>query len=340
MGEPTMEEYMTKTRDDYGSGIVRPKIDDKAHFELKGQFLKELYDNTFSGSDNEDANEHIKKILDSKGVVPSMRATDAKKSIQEMTDYLQKWHNGTSTRVRSTDTSEGLAAIQAQLNNLGREIKKVNERVYVAQVGCESCNGPYYTKDYPLKEDGKIIKEAYYTQFGVSFLQGGRYRATALGFYQRDNANPSYQEQRQTMEESMTKFMVESAKRHEENSNLIKEIRAAMDAAISNQGASIKILEIQIGKLSKVLQERGSGSLPSSTETNPRDHVRSISTTVKTKIPSICRIRPTQYAVLTKQDMKQIFKPNHSTIPFPCRLIDDYDEMDFLDSVTYVRSFL
>ncbi|GJW78469.1 hypothetical protein Tco_0140151, partial [Tanacetum coccineum] len=38
----TMEEYMTKTRDGYGSGIARPKIDDKAHFELKGQFLKEL----------------------------------------------------------------------------------------------------------------------------------------------------------------------------------------------------------------------------------------------------------------------------------------------------------
>ncbi|GJS18691.1 hypothetical protein Tco_0413163 [Tanacetum coccineum] len=41
MREPTMEEYITKTREDYGSGIVRPKIDEKAQFELKGQFLKE-----------------------------------------------------------------------------------------------------------------------------------------------------------------------------------------------------------------------------------------------------------------------------------------------------------
>ncbi|GKF77995.1 hypothetical protein Tco_0230465, partial [Tanacetum coccineum] len=40
-----------------------------------------------------------------------------------MAEYSQKWHNGTS-RVRSTKTSDGLAAIQAQLNNLGREIKK------------------------------------------------------------------------------------------------------------------------------------------------------------------------------------------------------------------------
>ncbi|GKG12014.1 hypothetical protein Tco_0346251, partial [Tanacetum coccineum] len=50
------------------------------------------------------------------------------------------------------------------------------------------------------------------------------------------------------------------------NSNLIKEIRASTDAAIRNQGASIKTLEIQIGQMRKVLQERGFGSLPSSTE--------------------------------------------------------------------------
>ncbi|GJV71501.1 hypothetical protein Tco_1491496 [Tanacetum coccineum] len=65
--------------------------------------------------------------------------------------------------------------------------------------------------------------------------------------------------------------MAESAKRHEENSNIIKEIQASTDAAIRNQAASIKTLEIQIGQMSKVLQERGFGSLPSSIETNLRD---------------------------------------------------------------------
>ncbi|GKB55851.1 pyruvate dehydrogenase (acetyl-transferring) kinase, mitochondrial [Tanacetum coccineum] len=116
-----------------------------------------------------------------------------------------------------------LKAIQAQLNNLGREIKKVNEKVYAAQVGCEQCKGPHYTKDFPLKEEGKTLEEAYYTQFGRPF-QGGGYRAAAPGFYQRNNANLSYQERRQSMEETLSKFMSESSKRHEENSNMIKEI--------------------------------------------------------------------------------------------------------------------
>ncbi|GKE49982.1 hypothetical protein Tco_1481240 [Tanacetum coccineum] len=59
----TMKQYMSKTRSDYGSGVARPKIEDKDNFELKGQFLKELRTNTFSGSDHEDANKHIEKFL-------------------------------------------------------------------------------------------------------------------------------------------------------------------------------------------------------------------------------------------------------------------------------------
>ncbi|GJU05528.1 retrovirus-related pol polyprotein from transposon TNT 1-94 [Tanacetum coccineum] len=178
----TMEQYMSKTRTDYGSGVARPKIDNKDQFELKGQFLKELRENTFSGSDNEDANEHIEKDLEIVDLfhVPNITtAEDAKKAIQEISKYSQKWHNGTS-RGRSTETSDGLAAIQAQLNNLGREINKVNEKVYAAHVGCEQCKGPHYTKDCLQKEKGKTLKEAYYTQFGGPF-QGGGYRATSPG---------------------------------------------------------------------------------------------------------------------------------------------------------------
>ncbi|GJZ34943.1 putative reverse transcriptase domain-containing protein [Tanacetum coccineum] len=74
---------------------------------------------------------------------------DAKIAIQEMAEHSQKWHNGTS-RSRSTETSDGLASIQAQLNNLGREIKKVNEKVYAAQVGCEQSSQSIPQKEKDL----------------------------------------------------------------------------------------------------------------------------------------------------------------------------------------------
>nr|GEU36219.1 hypothetical protein [Tanacetum cinerariifolium] len=81
-----------------------------------------------------------RQILDSRGAIPSKTVADVKVAIQEMVEYSQKWHNRTY-RTISTKTSDGLAAIQAQLNNLGRKLKKVNEKVYVAQVGCEQCKG-------------------------------------------------------------------------------------------------------------------------------------------------------------------------------------------------------
>ncbi|GJY52972.1 retrovirus-related pol polyprotein from transposon TNT 1-94 [Tanacetum coccineum] len=181
-----------------------------------------------------------------------------------MTEYSQKWHNGTS-RTRSTETSDGLAAIQAQLNNLGREIKKVNEKVYAAQVGCEQC----------------------------------------------------------------------------------KEIRASTDDAIRNQGASIKTLEIQIGKMSKVLQERRFGSLLSSTETNPRDHVKSISTTIKADPSLIRRIGSSQYAVSTRQNSTLMYETRQTMIPFQSQLNDYYCKgkngsygLQFLEAYSYGASHI
>ncbi|GKE59685.1 hypothetical protein Tco_1498870 [Tanacetum coccineum] len=178
----TMEQYMSKTRTDYGSGVARPKINNKDQFELKGKFLKELRENTFSGSDNEDANEHIEKvlkivdlfyapnitevilfyngldvptrqILDSRGAVPTKTAADAKTAIQEMAEYSQKWHNGTS-RGRSTETSDGLAVIQAQLNNLGREIKKVNKKFMLLKLDVSNAKDPITPRIAHKKKKG------------------------------------------------------------------------------------------------------------------------------------------------------------------------------------------
>nr|GEY12564.1 hypothetical protein [Tanacetum cinerariifolium] len=73
-----------------------------------------------------------------------------------------------------------------------------------------------------------------------------------------------------------------------------------MDAAISNQGALIKAVEIQIGQISK-----------------------SISTTVEIDMTPIRRIRPRRYAVSRPQNSKLFFVPSKVTIPFPISLYDD-----------------
>ncbi|GJU47863.1 hypothetical protein Tco_1217418 [Tanacetum coccineum] len=231
---------------------------------------------------------------------------DANVAIQEMVEHSQKWHNGTS-RTRSTKTFDELAAVQAKLNNLGREIKK---------------------------EEGKTLKEAYYTQFGGPFQRGG-YRSATLGFYQRNNANPSYQERRQSMKETLNKFMSESGKRHEENSNMIKEILASTDAAIRNQGALIKTLEIQIEQISKVHQERGFGSLPRSNEANLRDHVKSISTNVKVDSNPMRHIGSHQYV---EKDLWSFTLPcDINNVFFDNTLIDLGASVSVIPLLTYLN---
>ncbi|GJY38405.1 retrovirus-related pol polyprotein from transposon TNT 1-94 [Tanacetum coccineum] len=255
---------MSKTRADYGLGVARPKIEDTDNFELKGQFLKELRTNTFKGSDHEDVNEHIKKvleivdlfhipnitiyqvmlrafhmsltgaasrwlrnkptssittwdglktkflnkycpparttkkmeeinnfqqepdenlyqacerfkellmkcpqhylmemqevilfynglgiptrqILDSRGAIPSKTVADTKVAIQEMGEYSQKWHNRTS-RSRSTETSDGLAAIQAQLNNLGERSRKLMKKFTLLKLDVNNAKDPITPK--------------------------------------------------------------------------------------------------------------------------------------------------------------------------------------------------
>ncbi|GJS64119.1 hypothetical protein Tco_0678683 [Tanacetum coccineum] len=178
---PKFDQFSDIEEGDYWSGVTRPKINQDAHFELKRQFLKELRDNTFSGSEHEDANERIEKVL----------------------DIVDLFH----------------------ISNITRD---------------------------------QIMLRAFHVSLTRAATRWLRNQPS--GFYQRNNGDSSYPDRRPCMEESMSKFMAESAKRHEENSNIIKEIRASTDAAIRNQGASIKTLELQIRQMRKVLQERGFGS--------------------------------------------------------------------------------
>ncbi|GKA14397.1 pyruvate dehydrogenase (acetyl-transferring) kinase, mitochondrial [Tanacetum coccineum] len=242
MIEPTMEEYMTKIQEDYSGS--KNKECNSEHIErvleivdlfttsdvTQDQLMLCVFPITLTGAAsrwlrNEPAGsittwEILKGNFLSKYCPPSRTA----KKMEEINNFHMQevilYYKGLDVPTRKIlDSkgmihSDGLAAIQAQLNNIGREIKKVNERVYVAQVG--------------------------------------RYRAVALEFYQRDNRNTLYQERRQTMEESLNKFMAKSAKRHDEHSSLIKEILASMNATIRFQGASIKALEIQIGQMRKM----------------------------------------------------------------------------------------
>ncbi|GJT12641.1 hypothetical protein Tco_0859683, partial [Tanacetum coccineum] len=155
------------TRGNHGPDVVKPKIGNNVNFEIKGQFMRELRESTFSRNKNDDAHVHVDRILDilkdgqigclhdqsthgtfsrrhlSKGIVLLPRS---QKQLEEIHNFKQEgdetmYHAWESTRRSHDSNSDGIAAITNKLDNLGRDMKKLKENIHGIQVGCETYLG-------------------------------------------------------------------------------------------------------------------------------------------------------------------------------------------------------
>ncbi|GKB05372.1 hypothetical protein Tco_0833567 [Tanacetum coccineum] len=59
MSTLTIEQYIALIPDDIKPGIVNPKISDDVEFEINANFMRELRHKVFTGTDDEDAYEHV-----------------------------------------------------------------------------------------------------------------------------------------------------------------------------------------------------------------------------------------------------------------------------------------
>nr|GEY13217.1 hypothetical protein [Tanacetum cinerariifolium] len=159
-----------------------------------------------------------KQMLDSLGSITKINAENAKTAIQDMLDHYQMWHDGASNTRKNGSSSKILAVITSQLN----------------------C---------PNKEQFKEANEVYYEEFYQRpYLNRGRYIANAPDYYVKDKKKMGYQDKRPSLEETLNKFMVESAKKDKENTNLITEVQASTQAAMRNNEATLKSMENQTDK--------------------------------------------------------------------------------------------
>ncbi|GJU53444.1 pleiotropic drug resistance protein 1-like protein [Tanacetum coccineum] len=60
----TMEQYLALIQDNIRPGIVKPKIGDDVEFEINRNFMRELRHKLFKGTDEEDAHEHVRRVLE------------------------------------------------------------------------------------------------------------------------------------------------------------------------------------------------------------------------------------------------------------------------------------
>ncbi|GKC46331.1 cysteine-rich receptor-like protein kinase [Tanacetum coccineum] len=130
----------------------------------------------------------------------------------------QKWHNETmSGSISSNNNNDALAAIVSNLDNLGRDMKKLKENVHAIQVGYQICKGRHLEKDCPLSQEIKKVEEVKYENFRRPAPFNGNhesmFRIGPPGYFTRTDNRPSYGEKRPSLEELMNRHQEESARR-------------------------------------------------------------------------------------------------------------------------------
>ncbi|GKC72598.1 hypothetical protein Tco_1118481 [Tanacetum coccineum] len=170
------------------------------------------------------------QLLDSRGPIPGMTPAEGLTAIQTMADHSQKWHDGSPSRsICSNNNSKEMAAVASNLDNLGRDMKKLKENVHVIQVGCQLCGGPHLDKECPLNEEVKSMEEVKYMEFG---------------------------DRKPNLTETINKYMGEMAKRHVEQDEWLKQLYLNTETSQGNHDKIIQNLETKVKTLTNKVEGR------------------------------------------------------------------------------------
>ncbi|GJS10267.1 DNA-directed DNA polymerase [Tanacetum coccineum] len=143
-------------------------------------------------------------------------------------------------------------------------------------------------------------------------------------------------------EETLNSFIKESLIRQKNSENMVWEIKKNYDQTFKAQASSIKKIESHLGKITELIQDRETGSLPSTTKTNPRGLAHAITTRSglsykppKNPLENNSQIEPLAEDTSTRNDGKEPNKPRNTAkpyaqpIPFPGRLKKEKEKVQF-----------
>nr|GEU52313.1 hypothetical protein [Tanacetum cinerariifolium] len=266
--------------------MVKLEIEGNVNIKIKSQFIRELWEDTFSKNKNDDAHEHVERNLDIISLFNIPRVTH---DVVMLCDFLitltgaaKRWVDRLSLGTidswdllkkafiqRNVDTNsnfEGINAIVSKLDSLSQDMKKLKEYVHAIQVGCQTCGGPHLDKKCPLHEEVKSIKEVNYGKFGRSspFNNGAKYRVGLPRYYIRVGNRPPFKEKRPSLEELLNKHLDQSIRKKAEMEEWVKKLQDNIEINTRNHCSSLKNLETQIDHLTKEFYAKIASEVPNS----------------------------------------------------------------------------
>ncbi|GKC80985.1 hypothetical protein Tco_1136702 [Tanacetum coccineum] len=243
----TMEQYLALSRENQAPGVVKPEIGGNVNFEIKSQFMRKLREDTFSGNKNENAHDHIDRVLSIVGLfnIPEVSKDAVMLRVFPFTltrlrnyQYLGSPQKGIYLKrpIPGMTPAQALTAIQTVVDHsqkwhdgtTSRNIRSSsNNDGLAALVGCQIFEGPHLDKDCPLNEEVKQVKEVRYGEFGRTIPfngnNGGKFRV-----------GPP---------ETILRLIIVY--------HMIKTLQENTEINTRNQSSSLKNLETQIEQLTK-----------------------------------------------------------------------------------------
>ena len=198
-----------------------------------------------------------------------------------------------------------IAALRAEVNNLK------GTAMHVQSITCDLCGGGHDTSNcqtgnpFAKTTDtanyiGNFFRPQQNNPYSNTYNQGWRQHPNFSWSNQNaaQQPPPGFQvpEKKSNMEELMVKFM-------QNQEATIKNLEAKLR---QDQTAAIRNLEMQIGQMAKIISERPQGSLPSNTETNPREQVNAITLRSGTKLEEPHQKKETEEPTTNKEPSTKI----------------------------------
>ncbi|GJR03073.1 reverse transcriptase domain-containing protein [Tanacetum coccineum] len=248
--ETTIDEYLTKVRDDSGPGIVKPSFEENIKFEFRGQCIDELKENIFLGSMNEDPHKHISNITDIINIFHSPRLSRDQEwfneSLYNCPEHKINEHKQLQIFYQGLDTETRRKV------DFKRPILRMTPTAKIKEIIELSRHSLSWYKEGDFKNNDLNIV------FGQinNFEQNMNNITEEARMVQHKYKLPD-KEKNSKPEETLRTFIEESRQKQKQNESLFWKIKKNCDKVFKKQDSSIKTIEGHLGRIAETIHGRG-----------------------------------------------------------------------------------
>ncbi|GKA90402.1 hypothetical protein Tco_0812272 [Tanacetum coccineum] len=257
--ESTVNEYLTRVRDDSGPGVVRPLFEENIKFEFWGQCIDELKDNVFLGNNDENPLEHILNI---KSIINLFQSPGVSRDQHKINEHeqLQIFYQGLDPGTRKKADFKGPIARMTPVVGINA-IDKLSKHSL----------SWYKEEEYKKNNFDKVLKHINDFEHNINVLN------EEVQMVQHQYKTPN-DERDSLLEETISSFIREAHWMQKKSENFVWRIKRNYDRTFKNQASAIKTIEKNLSRIAESIHRRGVGTLPSFTKTNPRGLAHAITT--------------------------------------------------------------